>query len=415
MPGAILFVPCDGSAVVLPGTRRELNNQHVQYSRHVDTQAKRHDAAALPRQIRYRAFTEARHTLPRTARKQRKAKGEAISRCLDPWALNLPLYRWTTRAEGDLYNYYATVVAAQLFSDKRGRFWEIHVLQACHELAVVRDSLLSLSAAFPHIHHASHQEQNSTYVPYTTGAHASCAKAVSMLRAYMQHEPNPSHGIVLTCAIILHAQAKLVRNAEAAMSHLETAITISNDWAASRDQSTFSHEFTILRTTLSLLDLEATLEIKTRPPRMTRVGPFSTRFESVEDMMYEQSMVCREMMTFAMTNYAQIVAGPEHCPQNILDDKFLLDRKSQDCKVAVDDFLLRKFRTHDPNESSFFSPRDEEAYASTMLQYFTSLSASISRYSVRPRLRAGKPTAKKSCKILLWRPGTSIETQQDSA
>ncbi|KAF2173447.1 hypothetical protein M409DRAFT_48425 [Zasmidium cellare ATCC 36951] len=226
-----LFVNCDGhQARIHQGERKDLN-RHVQYT------CRRHDprrwttATPLPRQIKFSSLSR-RSNSPRKRKRVPEASTVVEHTGPGPLDLALPLYQWESPTECRFYDYYTKVVAHNIFCDKSSQFWQTYILQSCHQLPVVMQSLIALSAAFRETDDAY---ARPSHVPskLSESPSAALSKAISMLRAYISLDGSPSHAVVLTCAIILYAYAKVLGDQQAASTHLERAIHIFDTWAMS--------------------------------------------------------------------------------------------------------------------------------------------------------------------------------------
>lgn len=185
-----------------------------------------------------------------------------------------------------------------------------------------------------------------------------------MLRAYISMDKSPSHAVVLTCAIILYAYAKVLGDQQAASTHLERAINIFDTWAMSFAGRNQPDDFRTIRTVLLLLDLSATIENKARVPTMTQPGPQLSRFDSLEDVVHGYSVVCQAMMIFTICNYKHILAGYAACPIEILQEKEAITASLALWKSAVDDFVEQRSLTDRP-----LSAKEEECLSAVMLQW----------------------------------------------
>ncbi|KAK4497794.1 hypothetical protein PRZ48_010448 [Zasmidium cellare] len=281
----------------------------------------------------------------------------------NPLNLILPLCTWQSATECMQYDYYAKVVAHNIFCDKSSQFWQSYVLQCCHQLPVVKQSLLALSAAFRATDEAPTKPHYATSQQYESPA-ATFSKAIAMLRQYMSSDGSPSHAVVLTCAIILYAYAKVLGDQEAASTHLERAINIFDTWAISSSGHERPDDFRTIRTVLLLLDLSATIEDKARVPAMTQPGRQPTQFRSLEDVVHGYSVVCQTMMIFTIRNYKHILAGHAYCPIEILQEKDDIADSLAQWKEAVDGFVEERSSTGDR-----LSAKEEECLLAVMLQW----------------------------------------------
>ena len=235
-------------------------------------------------------------------------------------------------------------------------------MQACQQLAVVREALLALSGAFSDTQATLHQ----VHLPWRATANTETAslKAVGMLQAYMQYETSPNPAVVLTCAIILYAHAKVLGDHEALATHLNQAIAIFDNWTLTTSETVMSAEFRTIRTTLLLLDLNASLEDITRSPKMQRIGAQCRRFESLEDMLHGYSVVGRNMMAFTINNYKDVVKGRDQYPPDVVATRDAVARDLDEWQLSVNDYMAGRHA-----KGLTFTPREQECFSSIMLQY----------------------------------------------
>lgn len=354
-----LFVNCDGPQTKALGQGRKEVNRHVQYNcRRLDPR-RWMSATPLPRQIKFRSISQKGNS---SCRSKQSLKATIVTKT-SPLDLALPLYHWQSSTECNLYDYYAKVVALNVFCDKSSYFWQNYVLQSYHQSPLVKQSLIALSSAFRERVIASERPHYAELQIYDNPAVA-FSRAISMLRAYIACDGSPSHTIVVTCAIVLYAYAKVVGDQQAASTHLERAISIFDGWAIQFIGHERPAEFNTIQSVLLLLDLSASIEDKARVPAMTQPGPQLTRFHTLEEIIHSYSVVCQSMMVFTICNYKHILAGPTSCPKEISEERDTIVNNLAQWRAAVDDFLEHRLMTNQP-----LSLQEQECLSSAMLHW----------------------------------------------